>query len=205
MKKVIVILVILCLVAGNGVAEQTEVQFCNIPWLSNEITSLQMLKFANLCATDESINLIKKGKGNYIVEDSEGIAFYHNDEGNAKITGSIVLNELARGKVAGYPVNEIELTFAYDGTFKLIATRIDLVNAKYDLLKEKLSKKYGTPVITETEEGIESIVWKGNNNSGILLYTQDKGKSYDFVYGRFDAETILQNCLVEDEDANNIL
>ena len=77
---------------------------------------------------------------------------------------------------------------------------VKLINADYESLKEKLVKKYGEGERLYDEEGLESFVWKGDNESCIVLFTKSEGIDYELVYGRLDAEEILANCLVSDPD-----
>ena len=116
-----------------------------------------------------------------------------------KATGAdevtLTIDIAAKGKIAGYPVNDLILTFAYDGEYKLIAVRVELIKGDYDDLKAKLNKVYGEGEHKETEEGIWSTVWKGDNNSAVVLYTLNGGIDYTLMYGRLDAADILQNCL----------
>lgn len=65
-----------------------------------------------------------------------------------------------KGKIAGYPIKDLILTFAYDGEYKLIAVKVELIKGNYDDLKTKLTKVYGEGEHKETEEGIWSTVWK---------------------------------------------
>ena len=125
------------------------------------------------------------------------------------ITGKIGLEEqkyiLKKSVSEGIPLSvllkSLNLTFAYDGKYKLIAVGLSLVNASYDDIKEKLIRIHGNgEVKIDENEGIDLILWRGDNNSAILLYTLSDGMDYTLMYGRLDAEDIIMNCLEIDPD-----
>lgn len=104
------------------------------------------------------------------------------------------------GKIAGYPVKDLILTYAYDGSYKLIAIRVELIGADYAALLEKLIKAYGTADVKAVEdEGITSNIWK-DGDTAVVLYTESEGYDYTLIYGRTDAEEILANCMTSDPD-----
>ena len=56
-----------------------------------------------------------------------------------------------RGKIAGYPVKNLILAYAYDGSYKLISVKVELLGADYTTLLEKLTKVYGAPEVKGLE------------------------------------------------------
>ena len=88
-----------------------------------------------------------------IVDDTE---FVSPDKvtGADDVTFAIDLSGEVKGKIAGYPIKDLILTFAYDGEYKLIAVKVELIKGNYDDLKTKLTKVYGEGEHKETEEGI---------------------------------------------------
>ena len=99
-------------------------------------------------------------------------------------------------KIAGCPVKDLVLTYAYDGNYKLIGVKVELIGIDYATLLEKLTKVYGAADVKAIEEeGITSNIWK-DGNTAVVLYTESEGYDYVLVYGRTDAEEILANSLV---------
>lgn len=193
MKKIsYVLLAILILSFCLGAyAEETEIQFHNIPWLTNEATVQKKLKdYQNLG--------LKPSKGPGEI----GIIIKNDKElhGRPSTTGeyadqctSISYSGKNKGKIAGYKINQLLLTFAkQDANNMLICVKVDLAGASYSDLMAKLSKVYGEGETGIDEEGLQTVIWRGKDQSCVLLYTVDEGATTDLIYGRLDAEAILK-------------
>lgn len=193
MKKLICLLIAVLMLFGVAVAEG-DIAFSNIPWLSDEATVIQTLIEAGLVKDGSDFTISQQDYVYLIVSDTE---FVSPDKvsGADEVTYAVDLSGSVKGKIAGYPIKNIILTFAYDGEYKLIAVKVELIKGNYDDLKAKLTKVYGEGEHKETEEGIWSTVWRGDNNSAVVLYTQSEGYDYTLMYGRLDAAEILSNCL----------
>ena len=199
MKKLFFIFFILILIVCFAEAE-ADITFNNIPWLTDDSATIQALKEAGYVRDGiNDFNMVKKNPI-YIVEDDEGLISPNRITGVEEVTFTAELNEGIKGQIAGHPVKNLTMTFAYDGAYKLIAVKVDLIKANYGEIKDKLIKVYGEGEEKNTEEGINSIVWTGENNTAVLLYTQSDGFNYTLLYGRTDAVEILLECLTYDPD-----
>lgn len=200
MKKVFALILAALFLFSFACAEQ-EITFQNLPWLSDVEEAIRTIKDAGY---------LRDGADKIGLSNEKAVYITPNDDLNYQPTAfkeykdysySVSLRDYVKGKLAGYPVADIDMAFAYDGQYKLIAVKIDLLNADYAALKEKLTKVYGEGEAKAiVEEGIETIIWKGENNSSVLLYTESEGLDYTLVYGRIDATEILANCLNSDPD-----
>lgn len=199
MKKIICCIVALLYITGFAYAE-TDITFANIPWLANDSEVFQSLSEAGMIREGETGLSFTNNNPIYIIADDNGFITPDRIAGLELVSFSADLSGKVKGKIAGYPIKKISLSFAYDGEYRLIAVEIELIKASYTDIKTKLTKKYGEGEAKETEEGNTSVVWRGENNSGIILFSQDGGLSYSLVYGRLDAEELLHNCLNSDSD-----
>lgn len=199
MKKLISILLATLFLFSFALAE-SEITFQTIPWLSDDVSTFQLLEEAGFVRNGVSSLIFKKDDPIYIVVDDMGFSSPDQVSGAEDVTFSVDLDCSVKGKIGGWPVKDLVLTFAYDGSYKLIAVKVDLINASYDDLRGKLNRVYGDGELTTTEEGIDSIVWKGENRSAVVLYTQSEGQNYTLIYGRLDAAEILSKCLETTND-----
>lgn len=199
MKKTIAIILVAVLCISNAYAEK-EVTFLGIPWMSDEDTTIKMLKEGGYIRSGVSTPILSQENMSYLVKDESGFI------APAKITGleNVVfmesLKEMIKGKIAGYPIKDLMLTYVYDGEYRLIAARIELYQAEYIEIKEKLKTVYGEGEEKETEEGIISISWQGDNNSAVLLYTENDGYKYTLMYGRTDVLEIITKTVEKDPE-----
>lgn len=201
MKKLVCIILFTVLSCTSALAgDSTDILFQGIPWLSNEEVVLKLLEEKGYYRYGSTLDFTHENVS-YFIADDTGMISPDRTMGMKDISFSVCLLEGSRrGKIAGYPVKELYLTFAYDGEYSLIAVKVELLNAPYDDLKEKITRVYGEGQVSTTEEGICSIVWKGSNNSALLLYTQSDGLDYTLMYGRLDADNILSKCLEAEKD-----
>lgn len=192
MRRILAITLATLLVFGIASADTT---FQKIEWLTDEESVVSSLRAAGLLLGNPELSLTNE-KVVYFVS-QEALNYQPTSLPEYKdYCYSASLAENVKGKIAGYPVKDIILSFAYDGEYKLIAVKIELLGADYNTINEKLTKVYGEgEVKTIEDEGIESILWGGEDNTGILLYTESEGLSYTLLYGRTDADEILANCL----------
>ncbi len=197
MKKLIVILVAALFLFSSAFAEN-DITFQGIPWLADDTTTMRMLTEAGFIRDNTLLPHFSDKKPLYFIENEIGHTAPDRDMEFDNITYTIDLLKAVKGKIAGYPVDNLILTFAYNGTYQLIAVKIDLAHADYNDLKAKIKRVYGEGEQKITEEGIESNLWKGENNSAILLYSQSEGLDYTLMYGRLDATEILSDCLTLD-------
>ena len=201
MKRITTLLICLFFLLNCAYADEKEICFQNIPWLTNEFDTMKSLEDIGYLRKGASSNWnLSKENNVYIVTDNE--INYRPDlvMSNETVCFSTIIKEDIKGKIAGCPISDIILTFAYDGEYKLIAVKIDLINSNYNDIKKKIYNKYGEGEYNITTEGIESTIWKGADNSAILLYTDSNGLDYTLMYGRLDASEILSNCYKIDPD-----
>ena len=195
MRKVVSFIFALVIFSGYAFADE-EILFHSVPWMSNEIITRQKLEESGLICGEMHRLPFEQEDFVYLVEYVDtGFICPDYIMGLEKVTYSSDLKKLVKGKIAGYAVENLRLTFAYDGEYKLIAIKVDLLNSSYDDIKTKLTKVYGEGLEMLTDEGISSVIWKGDNDSAVVLYTQGEGLPFDLVYGRIDAVEILKNCL----------
>lgn len=200
MKKIVSVLVSLIFLLTMATA-MAEVSFNDVTFLSTDdevITVLIEKGFAKATTTsvlsndDKSIYLVANEQLGFqptYVQDYQSVCF------------SQIIPGL--GKIAGCPVKKLFLTYAYDGNYKLITLKVELLGADYVVLLDKLTKVYGAAVTkTIEEEGITSNIWK-DGSSAVVLYTESAGIDYTLVYGRIDAVEILSNCLAT-PDSNDV-
>ena len=190
-------LIILILLCGSASAE-SEITFQNIPWLTSETETVKQLFNLGIVREQELNEELAREGCEYIIFDEAGIYRPYTIRDYEEVCFAVLPSP--RGRIAGYPIKQIKLTFAYDGDYKLISVSVDMIGADYDELKEKLVRVYGDGQYSRTNEGIESLMWKGDNNSGVLLYTESEGLEFTLIYGRIDAEEILNNCRVSNPD-----
>lgn len=199
MKKICSFLCVLALVfvSVNAFAE-TEIMFNSVPWLSDKEEAIQIIAESGYANKDCNLE-INQDNILYFVPDElldyqpTSLSKYNISSFSTEIPGS--------GKIAGCPVRKLVLSFAYDGSYRLISVRVELIGVNYDGLKEKLEKVYGMcETVTLEEEGIISNMWKGTENSAVQLYTESEGQDYILMYGRLDATEILTNCQTVDPD-----
>lgn len=200
-----ILLVLICLFGSASAENEQEILFLNIPWLSSDTDAVRILfeegyvKFkmdGHIFLQEDNLFLAIDEKDNIIpLCDNNWENFYY----------SLSLNDNVKGKIAGYPIKSIHLSFAYDGEYKLILASAELLNVEYLELKGKIEKVYGQGLENTTVEGYTNTVWKGKNESCILLYTEDDGLSFNLYYGRLDAVKILSDALnIDHEDISGL-
>ncbi len=200
MKKIITLLLGIMIIANCIYAyAESEITFLGVSWLSNEIETIQQYNDKGYICFGVTNASFTKENSTYI-EDEGGFYSPVQITGRDEVCYSMNLSGLTKGKIAGYAVKRIIPTFAYDGEYKLISVKVELFNADYYDIKAKLMRVYGDGEQKVTEEGIESIVWKGSNYSAIVLYTQSEGIDFTLIYGRLDATKIINNCLQPDSE-----
>lgn len=200
MRKVICIVscVLFLLLVGyaNAQMKDEEIAFQNISWLSDENATLKGLINSGFVREGIETLIFSQDGTTYIVpEEVVNFRVESNSSKNKDVCVAASLEGFAKGKIAGFPIDNLELTFAYDGNFYLIAVKVELIGSDYQILQNKLVKVYGEGEHEAVvEEEIESHIWKGANDSAVLLYTEDGGVHYTLIYGRLDAEEILVKC-----------
>ena len=194
MKKIIAIILLTLLLLNYAFAEE-EITFAGIPWLSDDEKTANALSETGFIRNGVSFLELNHDNPFCLMVNDENLVFPYQIANTNDVVLTTDLESLVKGKIAGMPIRNIKLTFAYDGEYKIIAVEVELMNTKYEELKSKLNKKYGDGQKTVSEEDIVSIVWRGANNTAVLLYTESEGSNYTLMYGRLDAAEILQNCL----------
>jgi hypothetical protein len=192
MKRISSLLLTIVIILCNSFALADEISFLNIPWLSDEVYVSQTLFDKGYISEKGDIYSIDSFC--YIKENDNSIEKVEKND-NQSTCRSSKISEAARGKIAGYPISSIKLSYAYDGKCQLISAEINLIEANYSDILQKLEKVYGEGTEIETELGYKEVIWKGDNNTAVLLYTENDGLDFSLIYGRLDAEEILQNCL----------
>ena len=80
----------------------------------------------------------------------------------------------------------------------------------FEGISNKLKTVYGIGVDTKIEDEFETVLWTGENNSAVILFTENGGFTYDLVYGRLDSEQILKDAkdaiavLADPDDASGL-
>lgn len=204
MRVCLCCIIVICLLFSSFAFAETEVLFQKIPWLSNDSTTFKLLFESGYIRVERLDYLITKENSSYICKDETGLAFPDNQIEYQNVCYAMDIGNNVQGKVGGYPIDEIVPVFAYDGEYKLIAIRIELLLADFNSLKDKLKKQYGDCETTTIEEDeVESLLWVGENNTCVLLFTSSGGLDYTLMYGRLDAVEILSNCLTA-PDPNDV-
>lgn len=182
---------------------ETEILFQSIPWLSDETQTFRVLADNGFVISDSKGLDLKSNECFYLaLDENENVVPSIASDTNYCASASLLGN--AKGKIAGFPIKNINLTFAYNGGFQLIYAKVDLVGSDYISIKEKLSKVYGECEENETIEG-HTYIWRGTSNSCIALFEYSEGQEYDLCYGRLDAEEILKNCAyIDPEDTSGL-
>ena len=196
MRKLLCILFTVLYVFGIELAcaEYTnEKTVFGLQWLANDSDVIQHLTEMKMLSIGESTSAMPQEDVLYIISDDATGYRPYREAGYSEVTYGMRIG--IKGKMAGYPIKSANMVYAYDGDYKLIAVKVELLNADYDELKSKLNRVYGEGEYFVSVEGIESLVWKDDNNSAVLLYTESEGINYTLMYGRLDATDILQNCL----------
>ena len=198
MKRVILFFAVLWLLICTACAE-SEITFAGIPWLTNDVTAIDLLEEAGLLRANVQVIDVQEATPTYLIKSDMGWVSPYHLLGVDEVTSCIDLSKVVRGRIAGFPIKNIKLSFAYDGDYKLIAVEVSLINAPYDSIKEKLKRVYGAGEEKKDEdEGIDVVLWHGEDESALLLYTLSDGYNYTLMYGRFDAESIIMNCMSVD-------
>ena len=170
----------------------TEITFNNISWLSDKESSMD--KLSDYIYPYFSVDYLDGGEGLFLRQDDELFARPVKTNEYTDISTCISINSI-RKSIAGYNVKKIRLTFANKGSeSQLICVQIDLEGSQFDDLQTKLIKVYGAGETKESEEGLLTAFWNGLNNTCVLLYSVDGGESADLLYGRLDAEKVLDDC-----------
>lgn len=200
MKRIIVVLIMVMTAVFSISTNAEEMTFQSIPWLSNEAIVMQSL-FDKGFIRDIYVGELSSEKSVVINRDEDEFVWpVGSDRFPEGICVSSSLAKTCKGNVAGFPVLNIIPTYAYNGDYQLISIKIELIGANFDSLREKLINKYGDGERLYDEEGLETYIWKGDNESCVILYTASEGRSFDLIYGRLDAAEILSNCLNVDPD-----
>lgn len=174
---------------------EKEITFWGVSWLSDDPKVLQMLKESGCIQTYSENYVLQKDQSSFLIEDS---ALAYRPDTNSEyeeVCFSISTDSFTRGRIAGYPIKNLILSFAYNGTCRLISVKVEMIGADYNQILDKLIQVYGDGQNNKNDEGISAIMWKGADNSAVLLYTESEGLDYTLMYGRLDAEEILKNCL----------
>ena len=196
MRKILSVMLALFLLAIMTTAV-AEVTFNSIPFLVSDDEVIAGLIEKGFVRKDTSFALSNEN-GTYLVANE--ILGYQPAFNQSYSDYCFSQHISGFGRIAGFPVKSMNLTYAYDGVYKLIALKVDMLGANYATLNEKLTKVYGSPDVRRVEEeGIVSNIWKDGETS-VVLYTENDGYDYTLIYGRTDAEEILANCLVSDPD-----
>lgn len=197
MKKIICFLIVTMLLFSIAYAENTKIiTFLGIPWLSDDVTVKQMLTDKGYLHQGSSG--IKMDNCYYLISASEG-SIEQMENGQYKdYCRSISYNDSVMGRIAGCPIKNIILSFAYDGSYQLVYVEVELLGGTYADIKQKMERVYNTGEEFETDLGYQITAWRGNDNSCALLITYDEGMTFNLYYGRTDAAEILEKCSITD-------
>lgn len=181
-----------------------EIEFNSIPWLSDQETAMDLLK--DYLYPFFSVSYLGGEEGLFLRHDDELLARPVKAKEYSDVSTCLIINSIKKN-IAGYKVEKIKLYFSNNGlATQLLCVQIDLAGSQYDDLQSKLSKVYGNGETRISEEGLETALWNGTNDSCVLLYSVDGGESADLIYGRLDAEKILNECALSliDVDPNDL-
>lgn len=198
MKKIFCLAFSIILLANCSCAiteDKLSIRFHGVDWFSSEEIAIEELN--DLLYSDKSVNYLDGENGLYIQYDEILGARPYTTREYPNVTHAISITESIKEKIAGYVVNSILLSFAYDGIdSKLICVKIDLLGSRYNDLKNKLNKVYGEGKNGIDEDNIQTTIWKENDNSCVLLYSID-GESADLIYGTLAGEQLLKQCAID--------
>ena len=205
---VVSIVVLLCVYSSLA---DGEITFNNVPWLSNEETTLKVLYDNGLIREGFSVPVFSGESGYYIIKENNlGYCPTKNDA-YKEVNQSISLAGKTKSKIGGSSVKDVLLTFANDRIdSKLICVKVVLDGESFEGISNKLKTVYGIGVDTKIEDEFETVIWTGENNSAVILFTENGGFTYDLVYGRLDSEQILKDAkdaiavLADPDDASGL-
>lgn len=206
MKKVtyFFLAVIMLFSIAQAEQEQSEILFANIPWLSDETRTISLLNDAKMLRSIDACKFIPyNGQGIYLAEDENGFIWPMVYKVYDDVCISVSLSGYVKGRIGGYAIKDLNLTYAYNGEFQLISAKVELAGADYSSIKRKLETVYGIGEQHINEDGATSVAWKGASNSCILLFTENPNEYFELVYGRLDAKNLLDQCI--NNDPNEIL
>lgn len=199
MKKttiyIIIMVLLMCTFLSNSEAEDKELIFSKIPWLSSEETTIDILKECGYLRSGFEIGAINNDNSTYLTEDESEFVQPVMSKDYNEVALSISLSGYVKGKVAGYPIKNIILCFAYNGDFQLVSVKLEMIGATYSELKEKLMGIYGACEEKKNQLEMISLNWKGADKSCVVLFNENADDSYELIYGRLDAAELLSNCL----------
>lgn len=213
MKRFFIFLVVLMLFVPAALADtETEIVFHGIPWgisvneLADQLRQRNISVSASDIKNDEDMvfwgsQFLSVSDDRFDTTGHKISLYYWNDPGKAKI--------------AGHPVQELELYSHYgiaDGKISLDAndSKYYLVNiwfdandemvvGIYDDLLTKLTTLYGNcteSTFKTSSSNYTCATWHGANNSAVILYRSVSDSSgYQFVhliYGKTDSEQTLR-------------
>lgn len=213
MKKFFAFLMVLFLFAPSALADtESEIVFHGIPWGISVNELADQLRQRNIPVSSGDI----EADANMAIWTYQFRNSYMNDiESTGYKIPLYFFSNPDTVKIAGYPVQDMQLYAHYDITDGII--KLDADNSKYYLvsvqfdvsdemalgvyadLHQKLSSLYGNGVEDATkivETTYTYTVWNGANNTAVCLYRSVSTSSdYQFVhlmYGKTDCEQTLR-------------
>ena len=207
-NRILVICVLfLMMLSQVSYAEQNKsIIFHNIPWYSDESTTMTMLS-----------DILRPGFDYPHYSYESGIIIQKDEMLNGKpistkeysdVILTMSLSSEIQGKIAGYRIKKMVFTYAYDGiSAKLICVNIELYGSSFDDLASKLCCVYGKGIKGFDDSGLLTMMWTGSEDSCVLLYSVDNGDTADIIYGCLNAEQMIQdidNITTDEIDVNDI-
>lgn len=194
MRRVIGLLLSVVFLFGYAYAEEKkEITFQGVPWLVDEEVSTEILVRNGFIRSTAAV--FSDVQGTYLMQDETGFVWPSSDSENKDVLLTMSLFGKIKEKIGGCYARDIIMSYAYNGSeANLIAVDVRLYNIEFDDIKAKIEKVYGEGKVTYSDEIIRSIIWMGDNDSCILLYTEGNTTDFNLVYGRLNAEEILKQC-----------
>ncbi len=205
MKKLMSILCSLVLVMSCGAAfaaYDEEIRFQDIPWESTIEETAQLLKDCGLYTGDvaELINARVNSNGYYLEKDDNWLmkGYAYPNERNG--VGSITVYKDNLGKIAGYDLGSLTLTFALNDeksalVSAVVTFSVDDKAAVWKDLQKKLAKVYGEGIGVHIITDLELDFWNGANNTALCLQKMGKtasSLSFELIYATRDAEKLMK-------------
>lgn len=202
MKKLLgIVCIITLLFSCSALAEDTkEYTFQSIPWRSTSKEAVQMLIDGGFLPNEVVMDEGYVGARPFL-EEHKKLKVYPNSysEYDKVMISKSYSGSIIQKQIAGYDVNNIELSFGINGneTLLLIAQlRFNAANYEegYTDLQSKLGTLYGDYEVA-AYSFFETSVWMGENNTAIVLSKDSITESFFIAYGTLEARSILDECL----------
>lgn len=195
MKKIITVFIILYIIQffsfANADQYDEEIVFHGISWLSNRITTVE--KMADLYDSEDSINYQLREEGIYLCRDERLNARPQTTRSYPNASKGLLFSDVNMREKTGHIIKNILFTYVCSESIEqLICVKIEFEDAGFDEIQQAFNMLYGNGVEIQDEEGIDTCIWYGANESCILLYSFDDKETMNIFYGYLSGEELLK-------------